>query len=83
LDPYTDGLPAEVQEQADAFWVDFYKMLMRNKENVLRVNYWCFSDANSWRNDWPVKGRTEYATLFDRQGQPKPTIQKLIDLAKE
>ena len=61
----------------------FYKMLIRNKENVLRVNYWCFNDANSWRNDWPIKGRTEYATLFDRQSQPKPTIQKLINLVKK
>ncbi len=80
LDPYTDGLPAEQQEKADDFWVDFFKMLIRNKDNVLRVNFWCFNDANSWRNDWPVKGRTEYATLFDRQSQPKPTVQKLIDL---
>ena len=82
LDPYTDGLPAEVQEQADQFWLDFFQMLIRNHEHVLRVNFWCFNDANSWRNDWPVKGRTEYATLFDRQSQPKPTVQKLIDLVK-
>ena len=80
LDPYTDGLPAEVQEQADSFWVDFYKMLIRNKDHILRVGFWCFNDQNSWRNDWPVKGRTEYATLFDRKSQPKPTVQKLIDL---
>ena len=80
LDPYTDGLPAEVQEQADQFWVDFFKMLIRNREHVLRVNFWCFNDANSWRNDWPVKGRTEYATLFDRNSQPKPTVQKLVEL---
>lgn len=83
IDPYTEGLPAEMQEQADQFWVDFFQMLMRNKENVLRVTYWCFNDANSWRNDWPVKGRTEYATLFDRQSCPKSTVQKLIDLVKE
>lgn len=83
LDPYRDSLPAEMQEKADAFWADFYKMLIRNHEHVLRVNFWCFNDANSWRNDWPVKGRTEYATLFDRQSQPKPTVQKLIDLVKE
>lgn len=83
IDPYTEGLPAEMQEKADQFWVDFFQMLMRNKENVLRVTYWCFNDANSWRNDWPVKGRTEYATLFDRQSCPKSTVQKLIDLVKE
>ncbi len=82
LDPYTDGLPAEQQKKADDFWIDFFKMLIRNKEHILRVNFWCFNDANSWRNDWPIKGRTEYATLFDRESHPKPTVQKLIDLVK-
>ena len=80
LDPYTYGLPAEQQEKADEFWVDFFKMLMRHKDDVLRVNFWCFNDANSWRNDWPVKGRTEYATLFDRESKPKSTVDKLLRL---
>lgn len=83
LDPYRKGLPAKKQEEADKFWLDFFKMLIRNKENVLRLNFWCLNDANSWRNDWPVRGRTEYATLFDRQSRPKPTVQKLIDLVKQ
>ncbi|NLV53432.1 MAG: endo-1,4-beta-xylanase [Bacteroidales bacterium] len=82
-DPYKNGLPANVQKKVDQFWIDFYKMLMRNHENVLRLTFWCFNDANSWRNDWPIKGRTEYATLFDRNSKPKPTIQKLIDLVKK
>lgn len=81
LDPYQDGLPAEMQEKADQFWLDFFTMLMRNKEHILRLNFWCFNDENSWRNDWPVRGRTEYATLFDRKSQAKPTVEKLIRLA--
>lgn len=80
--PYTDGLPAEVQEQWDNYWVEFYKMLIRNKEHVMRVGYWCFNDLSSWRNDWPIKGRTEYATMFDRQSQMKPTIKKLVELVQ-
>lgn len=81
MDPYKNGLPADKQEQFDQFWIDFFKMLMANKEHVLRVNFWCLNDANSWRNDFPIKGRTDYATLFDRQNLPKPTVQKLIQLA--
>jgi len=80
MDPYRNGLPADKQEQFDQFWIDFFKMLMANKEHVLRVNFWCLNDANSWRNDFPIKGRSDYATLFDRQSQPKPTVQKLIQL---
>ena len=82
-DPYTKGLPAEVQQKVDDFWVDFFKMLIRQKDHVLRVGFWCTNDANSWRNDYPIKGRTDYATLFDRQCQPKSTVQKLIDLVTE
>lgn len=81
LDPYKKGLPAAKQQEFDQFWVDFFTMLMRHKSDILRMGFWCMTDGNSWRNGFPVKGRTDYATLFDRQGQPKPTVQKLIDLA--
>jgi endo-1,4-beta-xylanase len=81
MDPYKNGFPADKQAQVDQFWVDFFAMLMQHKRDVLRVGFWCMNDANSWRNSFPIKGRTDYATLFDRQNQPKPTIQKLIDLA--
>ncbi len=80
MDPHKNGLPAAKQEEFDQFWLDFFGMLMNNKENILRVNFWCLNDANSWRNDFPIKGRTDYATLFDRQNRPKPTVEKLIHL---
>lgn len=80
MDPYRDGLPAEKQAEFDQFWIDFYKMLLKHKGNIQRVGFWCLTDANSWKNDFPIRGRMDYATLFDRNTQPKPTIQKLIDL---
>ena len=80
LDPYKDGLPAAQQEQFDQFWLDFFSMLLRHDKDILRMGFWCLNDANSWRNSFPVKGRTDYATLFDRQNREKPTVQKLIDL---
>lgn len=83
MDPYKDGLPAEIQAKADDFWCGFYKMLLKHKGSIQRVGFWCFNDANSWRNDFPIRGRSDYATLFDRNSKPKPTIQKLIDLRKE
>lgn len=82
MDPYKDGLPAEKQAQFDEFWLDFFQMLMNNKDKVNRVNFWCLNDANSWRNDFPIHGRTDYATLFDRQSKPKPTVAKLIELGE-
>lgn len=82
LNPYTKGLPDSVQQQADDLWLSLFKMLLPYKDDVLRMGFWCLNDGNSWRNGFPVRGRTDYATLFDRQNQPKPTVQKLIDLVK-
>lgn len=80
LDPYKNGLPQEKAQQVGQFWVDFYKMLIAHKDNIIRVNFWCLNDRNSWRNGFPVRGRTDYATLVDRQGQLKPFVQDIINL---
>ena len=82
MDPYKDGLTKEQEAKIRQFWVDFYTMLLRHHKDILRVNFWCLNDANSWRNDFPIPGRTDYATLFDRKSQPKPFVQALINLVK-
>ena len=82
MDPYKKGLTREQEQKVEAFWVSFYQMLLRHRKDIQRVSFWCLNDANSWRNDFPIKGRTDYATLFDRQNRPKPFIDKLIQLVK-
>ena len=83
MDPYIDSLPTEKQIEVEQFWIDFYKMLITHKDVISRVNFWCLNDGNSWRNDFPIKGRKDYATLFDRQNNPKSTVEKLIKLVEE
>ena len=82
MDPYKKGLSKQQEQAIEDFWLSFYRMLLPHHKDILRVNFWCLNDANSWRNDFPIKGRTDYATLFDRQNRPKPFVQKLIDLVK-
>ena len=82
MDPYKKGLTKEQEAAIEQFWISFYQLLLRNQEHIQRVNFWCLNDAGSWRNDFPIKGRTDYATLFDRQNRPKPFVKKLIDLVK-
>lgn len=82
VDPYRDGLTADKQREVQDFWVRFFQMLTRHRDDILRVNFWCLSDGCSWRNDFPIKGRTDYATLFDRQGQPKPEVQAIINVVR-
>lgn len=81
-DPYKGGISAEKQAEADNYWIEFFKMLIKNKESILRVNFWCVNDGNSWKNDFPIKGRTDYATLIDRKNQLKPVVQKIIELVQ-
>ena len=80
MDPYKNGLTKEQQKKMDDYWIRFFQMLLRHKGDIQRVSFWCLNDANSWRNDFPIKGRTDYATLFDRQNNPKPIVKKLIEL---
>ncbi len=82
MDPYKDGLTAEKKQEVQDFWVRFFQMLTRHRDDILRVNFWCLTDGCSWRNDFPIKGRTDYATLFDRQGQPKPEVQAIINVVR-
>ena len=82
MDPFKKGLTKEKEAEIEQFWTSFYQLLIRHRQDISRVSFWCLNDANSWRNDFPIKDRTDYATLFDRQNRPKPFIDKLIKLAK-
>ena len=70
-DPYKDGITAEQLKP----WQDRYKELFAivNKyaDHVKRVTFWGVTDASSWKNDFPIKGRTDYPLPFDREGKFK------------
>lgn len=80
MDPYKDGLPADVARRIDKRWVEFFKLYKRQRHNISRVCLWGLSDAQSWMNDWPISGRTAYPLLFDRQNRPKPVIKEIMKL---
>jgi endo-1,4-beta-xylanase len=44
---------------------------------------WGVSDATSWKNNFPVRGRTDYPLLFDRDYQAKPIVEAIINLTKQ
>jgi endo-1,4-beta-xylanase len=49
---------------------------------ITRVTFWGVTDGDSWLNNWPVRGRTAYPLLFDRDGQPKPAFHAVVPLGK-
>lgn len=83
MNPYAEALPDSVAQLWEERYVDYFKLFVKHQDKISRVTLWGVSDANSWRNDWPIKGRSDYPLLFDRQYQPKPVVDKLIQISTQ
>lgn len=83
LNPYADGLPDSVQQQLAARYAELFRVFLKHRGVVTRVTFWNVTDGDSWLNNWPVRGRTNYPLLFDRNGQPKPAFDAVIRVASE
>jgi endo-1,4-beta-xylanase len=79
--PYASGLPEAVQQQITARWADLFRTYSGHCGVVARVTLWGVSDKNSWKNNWPIKGRTNYPLLFDRNDDPKPAVNAVLEAA--
>ena len=78
LNPYPDGLPEEVGQEWNERMERFFELFLKHSDQISRVTLWGVSDGDSWKNDWPMKGRVEYPLLFDRSYEMKPFMKKLI-----
>ena len=83
MNPYATGLPKEVEAAFNKRYTDFFRLFLKHQEKISRVTLWGVTDKDSWRNDWPIPGRTDYPLLFDRNCQPKPVVKQIIDLTNE
>lgn len=83
LNPYMNGLPDSVQQALAKRYANLFEVLVQNRKSMSRVTFWGVTDADSWLNKWPVKGRTSYPLLFDRQCQPKPAFDAVIQVARQ
>jgi len=81
-DPYTKGLPKEIDEKLAKAYESLFSILLKHKDKVDRVTFWGVSDDASWLNGFPIPGRTNYPLLFDRQQQPKSAYFRLLDLKR-
>lgn len=82
LDPYKKGLPDDVQQKLARRYADLFKVFVKHRKDVTRITFWCVKDNDSWLNDWPVRGRTNYPLLFDRNGKPKPAFTAVMEIAR-
>lgn len=74
MNPYTQGLPDAVAKQQAERYRQAFVIFLRHRNVIGRVTFWGIHDGHSWLNNFPVRGRTDYPSLFDRQGKPKPAF---------
>jgi endo-1,4-beta-xylanase len=83
LNPYAAGLPDSVQQALATRYADLFGVFVKYRGVITRVTFWGVTDGDSWLNNWPVKGRTAYPLLFDRNGQPKPAFHAVVRAGKD
>src|SRR6266550_338479 len=82
LNPYPDSLPDSVQEALAQRYADLFAVYLRHADAITRVTFWGVADGDSWLNNWPVPGRTNYPLLFDRLRRPKPAFDAVLGVAR-
>ena len=81
--PYPDALPDSMQSLLAKRYADFFSIFIDHKDVVSRVTFWGIHDGQSWKNNWPIPGRTNYPLLFDREYQPKKAFWEVVGLAEK
>ncbi len=83
LDPYAQGLPDSMQNVIADRYAEFFRLFYKHRDKIGRVTLWGIHDGQSWRNNWPIPGRTAYPLLFDRNLHPNRSFEAVIKIAGE
>ncbi len=79
---YPDGLPDEIQQKLAKRYAELFSIFHKHADKVSRITFWGVYDGSSWRNNWPVRGSTDYPLLFDRNYKPKPAFDAVINVVQ-
>lgn len=83
MNPYKQGIPEAVELAWTNRYSEFFRLFLKHKDHISRVTMWGLSDKDSWKNDWPIVGRTDYPLLFDRNLVPKPIVEIILKEAQK
>lgn len=83
FNPYPNGLPDSVQQMLTNDYAQLFTIFQKHRKEVTRVTFWGVNDSQSWLNNWPIFGRTNYPLLLDRNFKPKEAYYKVIEVTKK
>ena len=78
MNPYKNALPDSVAQKQAKAYAALFSLFLKYKKNVTRITFWGVNDGQSWLNNFPIRGRTNYPLLFDRNFKPKPAFYSVI-----
>jgi len=78
LNPYAESFPDSMQQVLAKRYEDLFRIFVKNDSSITRVTFWGLHDGYSWKNNWPVLGRTNHCLLFDRNYQAKPAYDAVL-----
>ena len=79
--PYTSGLPDQMQQTLAKRYAELFRVFVEHRAVMGRVTFWGVTDGDSWLNNYPTRGRTNYPLLFDREGKPKAAFDAVLKAA--
>jgi len=82
LSPYADGLPDDVQQKLADRYAELFSLFHKYRDKFSRITFWAVHDGQSWRSYMPIRGRTDYPMLFDRQYKPKPAFDAVAKIVQ-
>jgi endo-1,4-beta-xylanase len=63
-------------------YAELFDVFVQHRKVIGRVTFWGVIDGDSWLNNFPTRGRTNYPLLFDRQDKQKPAFDAVLGAAK-
>lgn len=81
FNPYTAGLPESIADKFAKRYTDIFSVFCKHQDKISRITFWGLHDGASWLNNWPVRGRTNYPLLFDRNFKGKEEVIQSISNA--
>jgi len=82
LNPFASGLPQSLLDDQAKRFADLFSVYLKHRDVIDRITFWGVTDGDTWLNNWPVRGRTNYPLLFDREGKAKPAFDAVLNVAR-
>lgn len=80
MNPYPKALPDSIQNKLAERYESIFKLFLKHKDKISRVTFWGVHDGQSWLNDWPIKGRTNYPLPIDAELKHKKAYDRILKL---